>query len=212
MKSHPPRKSSPAVGGRAAFTLMELMIAMTISTVVLAFTVTFVTIAARTTSGIVQQTTINTQAGQTSLYLFDKVRYATSITNDTSGNTLTLGFDDNPESDSDNDKTTYNDKNRFVIIQFRNGDGKDSTLDDNQLIAYSRTNSTFGPTNVLIASSIGKLAGRNVFTITNQTTTVIVNYLLADSFDTDGYQSSAVSSYFIARNRPDPGGVIKILP
>jgi hypothetical protein len=191
---------------------MELMVAASISTVVLAMSGAFLAMSARTTAGIVQQTTINTQAGRTSQFIFDRVRFATSMTNDGAGNTLTLGFDDNPDADSDGDKTTYNDKNHYEIIQFLNGDGNDATTKDNRLITYARTNSTFGQTNVLLQSAIGKLPGRNIFVVTNQTTTVLLNYLLVDSYATDGYQSCAVSTDFVARNRPDPSAVIKILP
>lgn len=212
MKSFPPLTPGSGVRRRAAFTLTELLFAVGISTVVLAMTGTFIAMAARSTSGIVTQTVLNTQAGRTSEFIFDRVRFATSMSNDVSGNMLTLGFDDDPAVDSDNDKKTYNDKNHYEIFQFTNGDGDDATTADNRLIYYSKTNSTVGLTNVLIKSSVGKLPDKPVFGVTNVTTTVLLNYRLVDSYDSDGYQSCIVQAAFLARNRPDPSTVISILP
>jgi len=189
-----------------AFTLMELLIAVAISSVVLAITATFIAMAARSTSGIVKQTELNSQAGRTSEFIFNRVRFATSISNDSSGDTLTLGFDDDLNVDSDNDKKAYNDKDHFEIFQLITN----TATADYRLIYKS--DATVARTNVLIKNSVAKLPGKLVFVVTNSATTVLLNYLLVDKYAPDGYQSCAIQTSFVARNRPDPASMISILP
>lgn len=207
MKSLPPLTPSPGVRRRAAFTLVETLFAVGIGTIVLAMTGTFITMAVRSTSGIVAQTMFNTQAGRTSELMFNRIRFATSLTNNAAGDTLTMGFDDDFQVDSDGDGKTYDDRNHYEIFQFTQG----------QLLYYSMTtNSIFGTTNVLIKSSantsVTNVPNQSFFAVTNATTTVIVNYLLVDRYASDGYQSCAIQTMFLARNRTDPSTVVLLLP
>lgn len=203
--------TSPKIKARtfAAFTLAETMVAVSISSIVFAMLATFIVMAARSTSGIVKQSVVNGQAGRTSEYIFSRVRYATSVAVSGSGTVLTLGYDTNYLVDSNNDKKAYNDKDRYEVFQFINGDGNDATTANNQLIY--KANSSVASTNVLISSGLAKLPGKAVFVLTNEAT-VLLNYGLADSYAADGYQRCDVQAIFVARNRPDSATVISILP
>lgn len=208
MNSH--QSSKP--GRAAGFTLTEMLVAVGISTVVLAISGTFIMMAARLTSGIVRQTTINDQSGRTSEFIFNRIRFATSLAVDTNGTTLTLGFDDDFTTDSSSppDKKAYNDQDHYEMFQFVNGDGNDATTADNRLIYKARTNEA--STNVLISSAVRKLPNKKFFVLTNDLTTILVNYGLVDDYASDGYQASDVETAFVARNRPDSSLLITILP
>lgn len=209
MKRHPCVRPSTSRQLRTAFTLVELMIAVTISTMVIAMTSTFIVMAARSTAGIVKQSVINGQAGHSSEFIFSRIRFATSVSVSGSGNVLTLGFDTNFLVDANSDKKAYNDQNYYEVFLFSNGDGDDTTMDNNQLLY--KPNSTVATTNVLISSGIVKLPGKSVFSVTNGAT-VLLNYGLTDSYAADDYQRCDVKAKFVARNRPDSLTVISIVP
>lgn len=69
-------------------------------------------------SAITVQSTINQQAGNAIEFIQMNARLATSISNDTSGNILTLGLDDNSATDSNGDGKTYNDRDHYGRFQF----------------------------------------------------------------------------------------------
>ena len=191
----------------AGFTLMEMMVAVGISGLAIAMLTTFIVMVARSTSGIVKQSVVNGQAGYTSEFIFSRVRFATSVS--ASGNVLTLGFDDNINVDSNNDKKAYNDQDHYEVFMFNNGDGNDATTSNNKML-YKK-NSAVLVTNVLISSGIAKLPGKSVFSVVNGAT-VLLNYGLTDNYAADGYQQCDVQAIFVARNRPDNAAVITILP
>ena len=124
---------------RRASTLAELMVTIAIVGSVLAGLGSFLLLAGRTVSGVTTQTTYDDLAGQTSEKIFSRVRFATSVSTDPAGNTLTLGFDDDYATDSDGDANPGNDRDHFEVFQFLNGDGKDSTTKDNSLIYKPRS-------------------------------------------------------------------------
>ena len=211
MKPQPPAQQPPGTRPRAAFTLLELMIAAALSTVVLAVSATFILMSAQSSSAIVQQAQLNERAGHASEFIFERIRFATSITQDISGNTLTLGYDTNFLVDSDvpPDKKTYNDHDYFETFQFVNGDGNDTSTTNNCLIYKPRADLAI--TNVLIKTGVRKLPNKPVFTVTNGAT-VIVRFGLLDCFASDGYQEVDVKATFVARNRSSTTQVITILP
>lgn len=196
----------------AAFTLMEMLVAVGISSLMLAMTSTFAIMTARSTSGVVQQAVINDQAGRVSELIFNRVRFATSLAVDATGNTLTLSFDDDFMTDSSipPDKKTYNDRDHYEVFQFLTGDGSDATTTDNRLIYKPRSDVAI--TNVLLRSAIRKLPNVKIFVLTNETSTVLMHFGLVDSYSTDGYQEVDIKTAFLARNSPDTSKLIKILP
>lgn len=192
-----------------AFTLVELMMAVGIASIVIAMTTTFIVMAAKGISGIAKQSKINDEASYTSEFVFKRIRYATSTMIDGSGNTLTLGFDDNCEVDSNNDKKTYNDQDHYEILQFVNGDGNDATTADNQLIY---TNGLTHERLVLISSYISKFPNQPVFSIRTNSAAVYVRYGLTDDNANDGHQHVDIQSRFVPRNRMDASSTIMIVP
>ncbi len=190
---------------------MEILVALGISTLVLSGAITFMDMAGKSLSGTTSQTVINQRAANASEFVFRRVRFATlvSTTNDASGNTLRLGFDDDLTIDKDNNGKPYDDTDHYEVLQFQNGDGRDETIADNRLIykpSEDRTNFL-----VLIPSGVQKLPGRKIFAVTNLSA-VYVNFAVADTYAHDGYQTCDIQTVFVARNRPASTNTFTILP
>ncbi|HYT60013.1 MAG TPA: prepilin-type N-terminal cleavage/methylation domain-containing protein [Haliangiales bacterium] len=196
---------------RSAFTLMEVMVALAVSSLILGGVMTFLDMASKSLSGTASQTVVNQRAGNSSESIFRRVRFATSVSNsnDASGNTLRLGFDDDSSIDRNNDGKSYNDQDHYEVFQFQNGDGSDDTIADNSLIYRPREDQTNFI--VLIPSGVQKLPGRKIFTVTNNCA-VYVNFAVADAFARDGYQTCDIQSAFVSRNRPLTTNTFTILP
>ena len=196
-------------GASPAFTLTELIVASAISLLVMSGVIVFMDLAGKSLSSATAQTFLNQEAGSAMGFILGRVRVATSITNDASGNTLTLGFDDDFTVDKDHDGKAYNDQDHFEQFQFRNGDGKDDTTADNSLVYIPRVGTA--QTRILVPSGIRKLPNRQVFTITNRTT-VLINLGLADGYSRDWNQSVDLQLAAVPRNRPTITNVVSILP
>jgi len=201
--------SSLVLSGRSAFTSAEAMIASLIALLIIVGTMTFMSFAGKALSGATSQSIMNHQSGNAMEFILSSVRLATSVATDDSGRTLTLGFDDNFTTDSDNDGKAYNDRDHFEQFQFRNGDGDDNTIADNSLVYLP--NSAATNNQPLVQSGLRKLPDRNIFTITNGTT-VLINVGLADSYTTDWNQSVELQLIAVPRNRPASTNLISILP
>ena len=200
----------------AAFTLVELMIAMGIASIAIAIVSTFIVMAAKGINGIVKQTAINDQASYAGEFMFNRIRFATSTAVATDGNTLSMTFDDNCELDSTNsnvnsrDGIAYNDRDHFEYFHFLNGDGNDGTYADNQLV-YS--NALTKERRVLISAWVSKLTNQPVFFVqTNTSPAVFVRYGLTDDKVMDGYQHVDIRTRFVPRNRNDNDNAITISP
>ena len=196
--------------GRRAYTLIELLISSLISLMVLAGLMGFMYFSARSISGVVSQTQINQQAWMAAQLVFDRVRVATSVSNDSSGNVLTLGMDDDPTTDLDRDGKPYNDKGHYEQFRFDNGDGNDLTITNNSLI-YLVDTAAPGNARRLVTGNLRKLPNQKFFSITNQST-VRINYALVDAYAADFQQSLDVHLVAVPRNRPASTNVITILP
>lgn len=185
---------------RAAFTQPELLVATAIAMFVMSGFFVFSDFAGRSLAGITRQNLLNQKAGYAADYIVSRVRLATLVTNDASGNTLFLAFDDDVNTDSDADGLRGNDRNHWELFQFQNGDGSDTTLADNKLIYRPNTNSTASTT--LISANVRKLPGQLVFAITNQAT-VRINYGMLDSGAGERSQTIEIRTQAVRRNRPD---------
>ncbi len=148
---------------RSAFTLMEVMVALAVSSLILGGVMTFLDMASKSLSGTASQTVVNQRAGNSSESIFRRVRFATSVSNsnDASGNTLRLGFDDDSSIDRNNDGKSYNDQDHYEVFQFQNGDGSDDTIADNSLIYRPREDQT----NFIVFVSRNRPLTTNTFTI-----------------------------------------------
>lgn len=182
---------------RQAFTIVEFIVATGIAGIVLAGLVVFVAMASRSLQGITMQNSVNQEASHATEYILERIRLANTLTVTDSGNTLTLTYDDDPETDSNSDSKTYNDQDHSERFQFTNGDGSDSTTDDNK-ITYT-ANVASGTPVILVPNRVRKLPGTPVFTITN-TTQVLVNFGLVDSHTNDLLQALEIKTSAVRRN------------
>ena len=185
---------------RAAFTQPELLVATAIAMFVMSGFFVFSDFAGRSLAGITRQNLLNQKAGYAADYMVSRVRLATWVTNDASGNTLFLAFDDDVNTDSDADGLRGNDRDHWELFQFQNGDGSDTTLANNQLIYRPNTNSTASTT--LISANVRKVPGVPVFTITNGAS-VLINYGMLDSGTGARSQTIEIRTQAVRRNRPD---------
>jgi len=213
--SRPLTASSLATGGlqlsaRSAFTLVEIMVASSIGLLVIAGAMTFLQFANISLSGTIAQTGMNQQAGNAIEFIQSRVRLATSVSNDASGNVLTMSFDDNPVVDSDGDGIPYNDKDHYEQFQFLGLNGDTNATATNRLIYILNTAS---PANqqVLIPSGVRNLPGYNIFTVTNKST-VIVRFGVVDTYTFDHYHSIDIQATAVPLNRPAQTSFISILP
>jgi len=201
--------SKPAHGTRA-FTLVEIMVASSIGIFVLAAGFVFLNTVIRMTAGVTSQTVINQKAGNALEMMQSRIRFATSISNDVTGNTLTLGFDDNCAVDSSGDGVTYNDSDHYEIFKFVGVNSTNITLcSTNKLLYYTNKNSLNYRT--LIPSGLRNLPGNPIFTVTNKVM-VVIRFGISDAYTRDGYQAIDMQGTAISLNRPLVTNILSILP
>ena len=196
----PARTPIVALRSRAAFTQPELLVASAIAIFVMSSFFVFSDFTGRSLAGITRQNLLNQKAGYAADYLVSRIRLATFVTNDASGNTLILAFDDSPTVDSNGDGIFGNDRDHWELFQFQNVDGNDTTATDNKLIYKPNTNAAASTT--LINGRLRKLPGTPVFAITNQAT-VLINYGMLDSLTSERSQTIEIRTQAVRRNRPN---------
>jgi type II secretory pathway pseudopilin PulG len=194
----------------AAFTLTEMMVASGVSGLVMAGAMLFFWFGSRGLSGVTAQALCNQQAGNAVEFVQTRARLAVCVSNDSSGNTLTLGFDDDPTRDSDGDGITYNDKNHFERFQFRGVNGSGAANSKTNSLIYI-PNISNAASQILIPSGVRNLPGCNIFFVTNGAT-IIIRFGLADSYVWDRYQSIDIQGTALLLNRPSTTNIIGILP
>ena len=178
---------------QAGFTLPEIMVAVALATLIVGGFMAYLSFSSKTIQSVTQQSIFNQKGGNTIELIQARVRGANSITNDSAGDTLTLTVDDNPYSDSDADGKTYNDTNHTERIQFRTND---TTLANNTIYYKTNVNSS---AEFVLATSVRKIPGQKVFTLTNSVS-VIINFGLQDAFTNDNYQSIEFKGEATLRN------------
>ncbi len=193
----------------AAFTVLELLVAGAVGLLIMAGTMTFMYFSSLSVSGISSQATLNQQAGNAIEFIQSRVRYATMVSNGPAGNTLTLGFDDNPAADSNGDGISYNDKDHYERFKFIGVNGSASIVASNRLVYLSNIAST--AQKVLIPNGVRNLPGFNIFTVTNGAT-VIVRFGVVDTYARDHYQSIDIQATAVPLNRPAATNFVGILP
>jgi Tfp pilus assembly protein PilW len=196
-------------------TLVEMLVAMAIGVLVVAGAMVFIYYAAYAVSGVTAQTLINQQAGNSIEFIQSRVRFATSISNDVSGNILTLGFDDNVALDTASNGFPTNgipwdDKDHFEQFQFLGVNSTNvSDCVSNQLVYIANTQSN--STKVLVPSGVRNLTGFKIFTMTNQVI-AIIRFGIADNYKTDKYQSIDIQGTGVSLNRVRTNNVLSIIP
>lgn len=203
------QRSSSCRNAKAAFTLVEVVIASAIALLVVGGVMTFLWVSGMSASGITAQSICTQKAGYALEFLKSRVQLAVCVSNDSSGNTLTLGFDDDPQVDSDHDSITYNDRDHFERFQFIGTNSTAIAASTNRLIYIpdiTRTNQR-----TLIASGVRNLPGYQIFTVTNLATTV-VRFGIVDTYGRDNYQSIDIQATAVPLNRPATTNFIAIIP
>ena len=204
---------TPGAGlrSRSGFTLIEMMVSSVCTLIIMAGVMAFIKLGMLSFSGITVQSTINQQAGYAIEFVQSRARLATIIfTNDSAGNILTLGFDDDPLTDSDGDGKPYNDKNHFERFQFIGINSTNATACSSNRLAYFPDISV-ASSNVLVPMGVRNLPRTNIFTIVNNNT-VIINFGIVDSPTLDRYQAIDIQAAAVPLNRPAANATYAILP
>ena len=189
---------------------MELMVASALSVTLMGGVMAFIKLGMLSFSGITVQSAMNEQAGRSLEFIQSRVRLATIITTNSMGNILTLGFDDDPLTDSNGDGKAYNDKDHYERFQFIGNNSTNLTAcSTNRLVYY--TNINFTSSNVLIPVGVRNLPGTNIFTLVNNDV-VIVNFGIVDSSTIDHYQAIDIQAAAVPLNRPMANATYAILP
>jgi prepilin-type N-terminal cleavage/methylation domain-containing protein len=206
-----PAKRVGGPGGIAGFTLVELMVASAIALMVLAAGYSFLSFALKAMAGASAQTVLNNKGGTAIEFIEARARFATYMATSTSGNTLTLGFDDNYNVDSDGNGKTYDDRDHYEQFKFQ---GTNSTnvlaCAGNQLIYIPNTNSA--TSRVLISGGVRNLPGFKIFSTTNQVITVIRFGIADPNLNNDHYQAIDLQGSAVSLNRPWTNNIITIAP
>jgi hypothetical protein len=188
---------------------MELMVAASIALLVMGAAMAFMFFAGISVSGITAQSVVNQQAGNTIEFIQSRARLATSISVNASGTKLTLGFDDDPLTDSDGDGKAYNDRDHYEQFRFVGVAGTGTTISTNHLVYLANTNST--ASQVLIPAGVRNLPNFNIFNLSN-TTEVVVRFGVFDRYSKDHYQGIDIQTTAYPLNRPAATNFISILP
>jgi len=207
--------ASPVRRNRSGVTLVELLVAVAMGVLVVAGAMAFIYYAAYAVSGVTAQTLFNQQAGNSIEFIQSRVRFATSISNDVSGNILTLGFDDNVALDTtsagfNTNGIPWDDKDHFEQFKFIGVNSTNaSDCASNQLVYVANTQSN--STKVLVPSGVRNLPGFKIFTMTNQVI-AIIRFGIADNYKTDKYQSIDIQGTGVSLNRVRTNNVLSIIP
>jgi type II secretory pathway pseudopilin PulG len=192
-----------------AFTLVEVMVATSIGLFVMAGAMWFLWFSGLAVSGVTAQALTTRRAANAIEFIQSRARFAVSVTNDSSGNVLTLGYDDDPSTDSDHDGTAYNDNDHYERFQFVGVNGSTTASTTNSLIYFSDITRTNHQS--LIPTGVRNLPGYNIFTVTNRSTTII-RFGVVDSYALDRYQSIDIQATAVPLNRTASTNFIAILP
>ncbi len=195
---------------RSGFTLVEVLVASAVGMLVIAGAISFSYFAGGSFSGITAQCVLNGQAGYAMELIQTRAQLATSISNDASGNILTLGFDDDPNVDSNGDGIPYNDQNHFEQFKFLGVNTTDGAACSANSLVYI-PNTAAKDIQVLIPKGTRNLPGNNIFTV-KESAIAIVRFGIADANAQDNYQAIDIQGTAVALNRPTSTNVVSILP
>jgi prepilin-type N-terminal cleavage/methylation domain-containing protein len=183
---------------KRGFTLVEIVIVMAIALLIVAALVVFANSTGRVLVSVTSQSTHNQTAGNGIEFMIARIRQANTASVDVAGTTLNLGFDDNPEADSNGDQIKWNDRDHWEQFQFVDSDNQLATLEDNT-IAY-RTNTALGTPRTMVPANTRKLPGLPIFSLANNST-VFIRFGLLTTNSTPFSQAIEIRTQATLRNR-----------
>jgi len=189
----------PAHRPIVAFTLVEVMVSTAIVLLAVTGILAFTTTVSRSVANISSQSQISTDTAASVSLLAQRVRLANLAAVDTNGNTLTLAFDDDLNTDSNTNGNKFDDRNHYESFQFHNTDGSDTTTTDNRFIYKPNTNLTNQV--ILLTGGVRKLPGTNVFSLQQTGVVVNVNLGVLDKADSKRSQTIEIRTTIVRRNR-----------
>jgi len=187
---------------RSAFTLLELIVASACGVLVLGSFMVFLLFARVSLSGIMAQAMVSDTAAHAIALMQSRIRLADYIAVDSTGNTLTLGFDDNPAVDSDGDGNPYDDKDHYETFQFTGANGTNSATAASNRLIYTPKVGTAG-SSVLVSAGVRNLPGNNIFAAGNFNT-VIIRFGVVDTNTRDRFQSIDIQALGVSLNTVAP--------
>jgi prepilin-type N-terminal cleavage/methylation domain-containing protein len=195
---------------RRAFTLVEVLVASSVAGVAIVGTLLFTRFVRISITGVTSQMMVSNAAGNAMATLRSRIRVSTSTTVDATGNTLTLGFDDNNAVDSDGDGSFYNDKDHYETFVFSGTNSTNwATASSNRIIYTPRVG--VARTSTLISSGVRNLPNQKIFAVPYPGV-VVIRFGVVDVGARDRFQSIDVQATGLSLNRPASNTVISILP
>jgi competence protein ComGC len=196
-----------------AFTLAEMMVTCAVASLVISGAMTFVIFAQRSVSATNAQITANGQASYAIQLIQNRIQLATMVSNDITGNSLTLGFDTDYHVDSKHGGNGVPWANQDYYEQFQFvGTNTTNALQcsPNQLIYYSNT--LYTNHQVLVPCGVRNLKGHtNIFFVTNSVL-VSICFGIVDTNRQDTFQSIEIQAMGASLNRPQVNNMVSILP
>lgn len=108
----------PVKGRGAGFTMLEIIFASTIMAMAGVAFVSLMNFSGYAMFDITQQTAFNNSASNTTLQIIQRTRYSHTVEVSNRGNTLTLSFDDDYKTDTDEDDNFYNDTDHQETFEY----------------------------------------------------------------------------------------------
>jgi|CXWL01.1.fsa_nt_gi prepilin-type N-terminal cleavage/methylation domain-containing protein len=177
---------------RAAFSLIELMVATAIVGFATLGFLTYMRFAGVSVMNVTNQSTHNQQAGAASSLIVQRTRVSNGFTVQNGGATLVLNFDDDPTADSDSDGNLYNDTNHQETFTFADGDSNAATLGDNTLTYQPAA----GATPRTMARRISSISGGAYFTATSSKSVTINFAISGGETSAQGQRVEIITSAF----------------
>jgi hypothetical protein len=177
---------------------------------VLAGTMVFINFAHISISGIAAQAKVSDTGGHAIAFVQSRIELATNVATDPTGNTLTLGFDDNYTVDSDGDGSPSDDKDHYESFQFLGTNSTNSAACAANRLIYTPQVGVAG-SSTLVSAGVRNLPGYNIVTIAN-TTTVLIRFGVVDPGARDRFQSIDIQATGVPLNRPASSSIVSILP
>jgi hypothetical protein len=151
----------------------------------------------KTLISITSQTGYNQSAGNGIEFIIDRIQLANFASNSTGGETLTISFDDDPETDSSGDGITWNDQDHFEQFVYQSSGTNWASPSDN-FIGY-KTNRNVAWTNVLVPGTVRQLSNQKVFFVSNNT--VWINFRLLTTNQSPFSQAVEIRTKAAFRNK-----------